>query len=248
VSHGHCLNRLNRTPPPVEDSVESSRTWKEGAIVRIRYLAHSCFLITASDGTRILTDPYEAGGYDGAIGYAPINEAADVVVVTHEHADHAAVSEVRGNPLVIRRPARARGVSFDVLEVPHDDAEGAKRGTVRVFRFTVDDIRLCHASDLGRPLTEAERDSLGKIDVLFVPVGGRYTLDAEGANTVIDQLSPRVAIPMHYSTPRIGFPLDPVEKFLEGRKNARRPGRSEIEIPPNGLPRSLQVLVLEPDH
>lgn len=216
--------------------------------MRIRYLAHSCFLITASDGTRILTDPYEAGGYDGAIGYAPINESADVVVVSHEHADHAAVSEVRGNPLVIRGPARARGISFDSVGVPHDDAGGAKRGTVRVFSFTVDDIRLCHASDLGRPLTETEQKAIGNVDVLFIPVGGRYTLDAGGADTVIRQLAPRLAIPMHYATPRVGFPLDPVQQFLQGRNDTRRPGRSEVEIPPNGLPRSLQILVLEPDR
>lgn len=216
--------------------------------MKIRYLAHSCFLITASDGTRIVIDPYEAGGYDGAIGYAPINESADIVVVTHEHADHAAVGEVRGHPLVIRGPAQARGILFDTVAVPHDDAGGGRRGAVRIVLFTVDGIRLCHGSDIGRPLTEAEQEAIGEVDVLFVPVGGRYTLDAEGAAAVVRQLAPRLVIPMHYRTPRIGFPLEPVERFLKGRSDTRRPGRSEVEIPPNGLPRSLQVLVLEPDH
>jgi len=216
--------------------------------MRIRYLAHSCFLITASDGTRILIDPYESGGYDGAIGYAPIKEAADVVVVTHDHPDHAAVSEVRGHPLVIRASAVARGIEFDALPVPHDDAGGSRRGMVSVFTFQVDDIRLCHASDIGRTLNESEREALGSVDVLFVPVGGRYTLDAEGAHRLVEQTAPRLVIPMHFRTPRIGFALDPVEKFIEGRADTRRPRRSEVEIPPGGLPRNRQILVLDPDH
>jgi len=195
-----------------------------------------------------MIDPYEAGGYDGAIGYAPIKEAADIVVVTHNHPDHSAVGEVRGYPLIIRGPAVARGIEFDTLPVPHDDAGGARRGMVNVFTFQIDGIRLCHASDIGRTLSDDERERLGGIDILFVPVGGKYTLDAGGAHELVEQLQPRLVIPMHYRTPRIGFALDPVEAFIEGRTDTRRPRRSEVEIPPNGLPRSRQILVLDPDH
>jgi L-ascorbate metabolism protein UlaG (beta-lactamase superfamily) len=195
-----------------------------------------------------MIDPYESGGYDGAIGYAPIKEAADIVVVTHDHPDHAAFGEVRGYPLIIRGPAVARGIEFDMLPVPHDDAGGARRGMVRICTFQVDGIRLCHASDIGRPLAEDEKDRLGRIDVLFVPVGGKYTLDAEGAHEMVHQTEARLVIPMHYKTPRIGFALDPVEGFVEGRPETRRPRRSEVEIPPNGLPKSRQILVLDPDH
>jgi L-ascorbate metabolism protein UlaG (beta-lactamase superfamily) len=214
--------------------------------MKIKYLGHACFLVSSSEEVRIILDPYEPGGYDGAIAYGPIRDTADIVVVTHDHADHSAVSSVPGNPLTVRGPAVARGIDFDFVEADHDASGGQKRGKVNIALFSVDGYRVCHLSDLGQRLTEAQIDSIGAVDVAFVPVGGTYTLDGEGACEVIKQIGASLAIPMHYKTPQIGFSLASVDDFLGLCPNARRPGRSEIEIAPNALPSSPQVIALEP--
>jgi len=214
--------------------------------MKIKYLAHSCFLFTGSDGLRVLVDPYKAGAYDGAIGYAPIRDEADIVVVTHDHPDHAAVDEVPGNPLVIRRSSTARGIRFESFEAPHDRVKGLQRGKVSVFVFEMDGIRVCHLSDIGDVLDDDQMKRIGKVDILLAPVGGVYTLSGDEAAELVSAIRPSLVIPMHFKTPRIGFPLEPVESFLKRYRDARRPGRCEIEVSPVGLPESTRVIVLEP--
>jgi L-ascorbate metabolism protein UlaG (beta-lactamase superfamily) len=216
--------------------------------MKIKYIAHSCFLFTSSNGLRVMMDPYKAGGYDGAIGYAPIRDEADIVVVTHDHPDHSAVEDVLGYPLTVRVPANARGVRFEMVEAPHDSDSGKRRGMVRIFLFEMDSIRVCHLSDLGDLLDDSRLKQIGKVDVLLVPVGGTYTLDGEKATQVIRDIRPALAIPMHFKTPRIGFPLDPLDSFLKHCAEARRPMRSEIEISAGSLPKSTSVVVLEPSN
>jgi L-ascorbate metabolism protein UlaG (beta-lactamase superfamily) len=214
--------------------------------MKIKYLAHSCFLFTGSDGLRVLFDPYKSGAYDGAIGYAPIRDEADIVVVTHDHPDHSAVEEVPGNPLIVRRTSTARGVRFEAIEVPHDREEGRQRGKVSAFTFEMDSIRICHLSDIGGALDEERRKAIGEVDILLVPVGGVYTLGGDEAYELVAAIQPSLAIPMHFKTPRIGFPLEPVDIFLKHYRDARRPGRCEIEVSTVGLPESTRVIVLDP--
>jgi len=214
----------------------------------IRYLGHACFLVTDSDGIRIVFDPYEPGGFNGAIGYGPINEPADIVVVSHDHADHNYVAGVPGNPRVITGPGvqseeiiLVRGIA-----AKHDASGGSERGENTVFCADIDDVRLCHLGDLGHELTPAQVEEIGSIDVLLCPVGGLFTIDAQAATRVVESLGPRITIPMHFKTAKTTFPLAPVDDFLRGKKNVRRENASEITVTQETLPAEPQIIVLDP--
>lgn len=215
--------------------------------MRIRWLGHSSFLITSEGGVRIVTDPYTSGLLKG-IRYRNIEEAADIVTVSHEHFDHNNVAGVPGNPEVVRGAGRhqVKGIDFHGIASFHDDRGGRSRGPNTIFCFTVDGIRVCHLGDLGHQLSEQQLSEIGEVDVLLIPVGARFTLDARGASRVVEALTPRVAIPMHYQTVKVVFPLvlARVESFLEGKPNIGRPDTSEMELKRDELPSPTQVVVL----
>jgi L-ascorbate metabolism protein UlaG (beta-lactamase superfamily) len=216
--------------------------------MKIKFLGHAAFLITTADGTKIVTDPYEPGGFDGAIGYGPLKEPADIVVVSHDHADHNYVQMVRGKPLQIKGHAeQSQGnITFRALACHHDTTRGAERGENVVRVIDADEMTLCHLGDLGHTLSGEDATALGPIDVLLVPVGGIFTIDAKGATNVVNRLRPRIAIPMHYRTPKVGFNIAPVDGFLAGKTRVRRVDGSEIEVTKETLPEPTEIVVLEP--
>ena len=212
----------------------------------IKFLGHASFLITSEEGVRIITDPYEPGGYDGALRYGPITDEADIVTVSHDHADHNYVAGVPGNPVVVTESTGVSGISFQVIGSYHDNAQGTERGPNRIFCFTVDGIRVCHLGDLGHLLSTEQASSIGDVDVLLIPVGGHFAIDAQGATRTIDQLRPAVAIPMHYKTPKVDFPIAPLDEFLADKQNVQRTDSSQMTIRADELPEIPQVIVLEP--
>jgi len=216
--------------------------------VKIRYLGHAAFLITTADGTKIVTDPYEPGGFGGAIGYGPLKEAADFVTVSHQHADHNYVKMVPGNPMVISRAGEEThdGILFRALTTHHDASRGAERGANVVRVIEADGITVCHLGDLGHTLSPEDATALGALDVLLVPVGGTFTVDAKGATAVINRLRPRIAIPMHYRTPKVSLNIAPVDGFLAGKPRVRRIEGSEIDLDKGSLPEPTEIVVLQP--
>ena len=212
----------------------------------VKFIGHACFLFTGSSGVKIIIDPYEPGGFGGAIGYGRVTDEADVVLVTHEHADHSYVTGVPGEPVVCREACEACGITFRVVEAPHDDAEGRKRGNINMFAFELDGVRVCHAGDLGDVLTPAQVSAVGPVDVLMVPVGGTYTLSADQAWAVVQQLAPRIVIPMHYKTAKTNLPLAPLERFTNGKPHVTRTGSSTLEVNGGELGEGLRVVVLDP--
>jgi len=216
--------------------------------MNIRYLGHACFLVTADSGVKLVFDPYEPGGFGGGIGYGAPTEAADFVVISHEHADHNFAAAVPGNPRVIRGPGIHAQPPFPLrgIALKHDSSGGSERGDNTAFCAEIDDVRLCHLGDLGHTLTDAQVAEIGPVDVLLCPVGGLFTVDAKGATGVVEALKPRITIPMHFKTPKIGFALAPVDDFLAGKKNALRAQASDITVTRDTLPAEPQVIVLDP--
>jgi L-ascorbate metabolism protein UlaG (beta-lactamase superfamily) len=212
----------------------------------IKYEAHACFLITTDGGVRIVTDPYEAGGFGGAITYGPIEDAADVVLVTHEHGDHNFVAGIPGEPVALRESGEAAGLRFQAVPALHGRPEGQDRGPNQLFRWEADGISFCHLGDLGFPLDAAQEAALAPVDVVFVPVGGKFTLDAVAAHQVATQLQARAAIPMHFATGRTSFPLDTVDDFVSQAQNVIRVGASDWTVSASTLPEIGTVVVLEP--
>lgn len=215
--------------------------FRDGSRVKIRWLGHACFEITAPSGITVVTDPF-----DEQVGYPLPAVSADVVTVSHNHFDHNNVSVVKGNPRVFKGPGthEAHGITAKGVATFHDEAGGRKRGKNTVFVFDVGGVRLCHLGDLGHVLTEEQVREIGPVDVLLVPVGGVYTIGAEQAKSVAAQLKPRIIVPMHYLTPDLKFELEPPERFLAGMKNVER-AKNTFEIPVSHVPGEARTVVME---
>ncbi len=211
--------------------------------MKIKWLGHASFLITSDAGTKIITDPYETGG---GLSYGQIKESADIVTVSHDHADHNNVAAVQGSPKVVRGTVEVKGIKFKGIPTYHDDAGGRQRGKNTIFCFEVDGIRVCHLGDLGHRLNDSQVAELGTVDILLIPVGGFFTIDAKLAGQLCDRLKPKVIIPMHYKNDRCAFPIAGVEEFLRGKKEVSRLDASQVEFKAGELPPSTKVIVLKP--
>ncbi|NQT71696.1 MAG: MBL fold metallo-hydrolase [Chloroflexi bacterium] len=212
--------------------------------MKIKWLGHASFLITAADGAKIITDPF--GEYNG-LNYAPINEFADIVLVSHQHGDHVG-GKVGGNPQQIAQAGSttARGIEFKGIASYHDPSGGKERGDNIIFCFTVEGIHICHLGDLGHVLSDQQVTEIGGVDVLLIPVGGLFTIDAKEATQVCNQINPKVVIPMHVSNEKCGFPIATVEDFLQGKSTVERANASETEFEKEGLPAEQKIVVLNP--
>jgi L-ascorbate metabolism protein UlaG (beta-lactamase superfamily) len=214
--------------------------------VKLTYYGHSSFLLQASDGTRVIVDPYRAGSYDGAFRYGAITDSADAVVATHTHDDHGAVDAIPGHPQIFVQPASATvgGWKIAGVHVAHDDEGGRSRGKNTILVFDDGDVRVAHLGDLGHLLDPPILAAIGRIDVLLVPVGGFFTIDHKQAAQVVESIDPRVVIPMHYKTPKVDFPISEVGPFLTTQETVERKESSTIEMTSATLPPSRVTYVL----
>lgn len=219
----------------------------------LEWWGQSMFRLLSPRGAHIAMDPF------GDIGYR-IPERQEVgvgiVTVSHEHLDHNNIS-VTGAGVVLRgltadgwaeideRPTQ--DVRFRTVASWHDDSQGSERGRNAIFIFETGGLRIVHLGDLGHRLTQAQIDAIGPVDVLLVPVGGFFTIDAAGATAVMEQLRPRLTIPMHYKTEDVTIrELEPIDPFLEGKQVERKNWGVTLyadRLPPPG---SGAVWVLEP--
>ena len=211
--------------------------------MKIKWLGHASFLITSDSGIRIITDPYQP---DERLKYGEIKESADIVTVSHEHGDHSNVSAVRGNPEAVRGTANVKGIELKGISVYHDNTVGSQRGKNTIFCFEVDGVRVCHLGDLGHPLSDKQAAGLGTVDILIIPVGGNYTIDAKVAGQVCDKLKPKVIIPMHFKNDKCTFPIAGVDEFLQGKEGVSRLDTSEVEFKQGELPATTKTVVLKP--
>lgn len=211
--------------------------------MKIKYLGHASFMITSDSGVRIITDPYETSE---ELTYEEITESADIVTVSHGHHDHSNIAAVRGNPEVVRGSARVKGLEFKGIPSYHDDAGGTKRGGNTIFCFAVDGVRVCHLGDLGHRLADQQVAELGEVDILLVPVGGFYTIDAKMAAEVCNQIKPKVVIPMHWNYKWRIPQVASVDVFLRGKTNVEQLDTSEIEFKQGNLPAGSSIIVLKP--
>ena len=183
--------------------------------MKIKWFGQSCFMITSENGTKILMDPYK-----NALGYKlPEEIAADIVATSHNHSDHNYISAVKGSFVHINGIGRFSelGIEIKGVETFHDKVSGAKKGKNTIYNFKIDGINVCHCGDLGHTLDSNLVEEIGNVDILLLPVGGGFTIDAFDAVNVMKQLNPAVAIPMHYRTKALGvlgLAFAKVDKFI----------------------------------
>ena len=198
--------------------------------MRVEWFGQSAFRLDG-DGKTVAIDPFgdmSALSRDRGIQWdypAIAGVQPDLLLITHEHGDHNAVEAIDGEPHTLRSSAgRLPSPLGEVTAIAseHDAAAGTERGANVIFVFELDGVRVCHMGDFGQNgLREEQAAAIGDVDLLFVPVGGGFTIGAEQAALVVERLSPRWVVPMHYRTPRIGF-LETADEFLAGADDVVR--------------------------
>ncbi|MGQ9534178.1 MAG: MBL fold metallo-hydrolase [bacterium] len=213
--------------------------------MKIKFLGHAAFLITSEQGIRIITDPYKPGCYGGGIKYGPITEEADVVLISHDHDDHNETN-IKGNPIFVREKGKkeVKGIVINGIEVFHDKSGGKERGKNIIFNMLIDGLNVVHMGDVGHIISKSDADKVGNVDILFIPVGGYFTIDANDADSIIELLNPKVVIPMHFKTAKCDFPIAPVDDFIKNKEVKRVEG--ELEIKKVDLPSNTVIYVLTP--
>lgn len=183
--------------------------------MRILWHGHACFEVIAEEGSLVL-DPYAP---DSVPGLGPLALTADAVLCSHGHSDHNCREAVR-------LTGRTCGNDVSCIDTWHDDVQGAKRGPNRIHILKAEGLTVIHLGDLGCALSPDEAERMKNPDVLMIPVGGYYTIDAAQAAAVAERLQPRVVLPMHYRG-RTGegrtFGYDVISEAGAFRKLCRNP-------------------------
>lgn len=209
--------------------------------MKITWLGHACYLLENSVGKKLAIDPFNP-----SIGYNAPHVEADIVTKSHEHHDHNAVEQLKGNPIVISDIDKrcTHGYCIHGILSFHDDVEGAKRGKNKIFIYEVDHLRIAHLGDLGHMLSNVAVEKLGKIDILFIPVGSVYTIDGKKAAKLVEKINPKITIPMHYKTPKLNIDLRPVDDFLNYQNEYQQLNSNAVEITKDNINQFSPVIVL----
>lgn len=207
--------------------------------MRIEWIGHACFRLTAQDGTTVITDPY-----DESVGIEMIPLKADMITMSHEHHDHNETSMIVGDPVIARGPqlASVGSVTARAVNSWHDDAKGKLRGFNTVRIFGVDGLKIVHMGDQGCMPSEDVLEAIEDADVMMIPVGGTYTVDAAGAKAIIERAKPRCVIPMHVKTAHCPYPIAKVDTFLAVMGAQGAEPVSELDITEGAVPQGVVLM------
>lgn len=219
-------------------------------VVLIRWFGHACFMLESSNGTKVLIDPF------GDIGYTFPAVTPDIVTISHEHFDHNNTDPIQGTPEILRGLTREANdwnnvnkkigdISIFNVPVYHDKTQGNQRGKNSVFIYDVDGLRFVHLGDLGHVLLDDQIKKIGKVDVLMIPVGGVYTIDGQEASKVVEQLNPKVVLPMHYKTPALTFELNTIDALLKDKDNVKKVEGNILGVDKDHMPAKQEIIVLD---
>ena len=211
----------------------------------IEWLGHSCFKITLKSGLKILLDPYSA-----EVGYAPQDMEVDIVTVSHSHNDHNDLTHVKGNYTLVNTPGihTFDELTIEGIETWHDHSQGLHRGKNIIFKFSVRGINVCHMGDIGFIPDDDLLSRLCGTEILMIPVGGNFTIDAQEALTICERIEPNIIIPMHFKTPDSNLDIAPLHEFLEavGREyDVSHHGQCYLNIDKASLKKRTRVVVME---
>lgn len=178
----------------------------------LNWFGQSCFRLEGKDAS-LLVDPFSR-----EIGLRPPKIKDQIVLVTHEHYDHNNLDEAEKDTMIIRNPGEyeSKGIYVQGIASFHDKVQGAERGPNTIYLIKWEDMTICHLGDLGQEkLEDHQLDLIGAVDVLLIPVGGKYTLNYKEAVGVIGQIEPKIIIPMHYKVPGLNIDIEPADKFIK---------------------------------
>lgn len=212
----------------------------------IYFYGQACFKLKGK-ATSVVIDPYTPE----FVGFKLPKLEADMVLVSHTHEDHNNVSAVKTeageSPFEIAGPGEYEKAGVAVIGVNsfHDTSSGSERGRNTMYSITIDDVKVAHLGDVGQEkLTDEQREELGSVDILLIPVGGTFTIDAKKAAAIAAQIEAKIIIPMHYQLPGLKFELDPVDNFLKEMGIESKEETAKLSISRDKIPEETQVIVL----
>jgi len=210
----------------------------------ITWYGHSCFKIQSGE-TVLITDPF-----DRAIGLTPPRGQVNVVTISHGHYDHNNIESLASvNPFVVEGPGEyeVKGINILGVSVYHDAKEGKERGESTAYVIEMEGIKICHLGDIGQPkLSNEQLELIDGIDVLMVPIGGTYTVNGEEAADIINQIEPKIVIPMHYKILGLNIKFDGVEEFLKEMGVSKAQPVEKLTIKKKDLPEEeTEVVVMK---
>lgn len=221
--------------------------------MKITWQGHACFYIESSSGLRIVTDPYTPS----IAGLAPLNEPADIVVMSSDndtyHSDGAGVP---GQPVIVNALAVARdggsrevkGVAIRAIEAMESVVHKTHPDQNALYRFDMDGVSVGHMGDVGNPLSLAQMDFFRSVDVLLALTGGPPTIELDDLDAVIREVQPKIVIPMHYRIPNLNLKIFGVEAFTSRYPAKQVETRDAVSLnaSPHTLPATTRIIVLQP--
>jgi L-ascorbate metabolism protein UlaG (beta-lactamase superfamily) len=215
--------------------------------MKLKWYGHASFKLTTDKGVRVIIDPYESGFGNGGLTYGNITDEADLVLTSHDHGDHNYVRNIKGKFTRIEKEGAYEVAGIKVTAIPcfHDASKGKDRGGNLIFVIEADGLKVAHVGDLGHALTTDILQKMGSVDLLLLPVGGFYTIDAKEATEVMNAVKPRLTIPMHYKTEKCAFPIAGVDEFTKGKKGVRIMNAAELDVTKQGLPNDAEIIILK---
>ena len=210
--------------------------------MNIYWLGHSCFLIKTNLGKRILLDPF-----DTDIGYTPYKKNVDIVTISHMHFDHNCTNYINKEAKIFKDIINYENDYCKIKSFHsfHDNCMGLKRDKNFIFKIVCDEISLCHLGDLGHTLSNKVLNKIGHVDVLFIPVGEQITLTIKEAMKVIDDINPKIVIPMHYKTEKLNLHLSSLDGFLKKIKGFNLIHSSVLSLNINKISSKKEVHILD---
>lgn len=208
--------------------------------MKIKWWGHSCFEI--KNQKTIVTDPHPGT----SIGLPKPQPKADLALISHDHYDHNATDTIKTEPTLVKKRGnkKIKGTQITAIETYHDKKNGKRRGKNLIFKFTIKNKTLTHLGDLGHLLEKNKIKKIKETNILFIPIGGNFTINAKEATELIKEIEPNIAIPMHYKIKGLNVPIDNERKFIRQNKEIEKVN-NPYQVPKE-LPEPTKTKILEP--
>lgn len=211
----------------------------------ITWLGHSYFKIETKNKV-IAIDPYS----EESTGLKPPRFKSDILLISHNHEDHNNKKTILGEPFILEGlgEVEIEGIFIEGLSSFHDSSSGKYRGLNTIFNIYAEDLKICFLGDLGeKNLKEESLEKVSNTDILLIPIGGNYTIDAEEAVSLVNQIDPKIVIPMHYKIPGLKIKLETEEKFVKAF--SKKPEiLDKLVIRKTQLPQETKIIILKPQN
>jgi len=208
----------------------------------------SCFEIripsNQAEKKIIVIDPFSE-----SVGLKLPSLTANILLVSHNGTSRNDIKTIKGEPFLIDGPGEYEvgGIFVRGISSLYDSSAGKESKRITIYNIETEGIKLCHLSDLNqKELDSKQLETIGEVDILMVPIGGGEIMDSKIAQKIVNQIEPKVIIPMCYNLPKLKITLDEVDVFLKIMGQEEIEPQASLKIKKQGLPTETKIVVLKP--